>query len=440
MEVLYRILEEEQKKGLSNKGIGRSQQVALAMAPKFTSGLSILCSAVIINEIAILDRSKIKKVYHRLLLAISVCDIFKALGEFCSTWPIPENAADNIAWNIGTQGTCIWQASWIQFGIVSPLLNMSLSMYYVLVIRYGWTEARLHGWVERCMHVLPVLFAASVTIAGVFMDLYNSANLWCWIAPYPANCLQSYKNGGVTTCERGDNASIFQWAFYYVWVWFAIAFVMVAMGLLYHSFVRVERANRKYAGVVSRSKSRDVAIQGMWYVVGFYMTYLFATLNRLLQVTMDKTYYPMLFLHALMIPSQGIWNFFVYVRPRVLHHRGEHPDDSLFKTLKTILYDNYIEYVQQSGHDADNVHREWESFRNTGHRANAVVTSISGFQSGADPPDDENADSFAQNDSMSMDNLTAPPKSSSDSSQGGHPNESQAARNFRRWNLSDRSA
>jgi hypothetical protein len=47
-------------------------------------------------------------------------------------------------------------------------------------------------------------------VIGIFLDLYNNADLWCWIAPYPLDCLDSWTYGGESNCERGDNAWIYR--------------------------------------------------------------------------------------------------------------------------------------------------------------------------------------------------------------------------------------
>ena len=52
---------------------------------------------------------------------------------------------------------------------------------------------------------------------------YSSLDYWK-ITAHPLGCKESWKlsEGEVTTCERGDNGSLYQWAFYFVPLWFVI--------------------------------------------------------------------------------------------------------------------------------------------------------------------------------------------------------------------------
>jgi hypothetical protein len=53
----------------------------------------------------------------------------------------------------------------------------------------------------------------------------NSANIWCWIAPLPADCLDSRRHGKNLNCVRGDDAWVYRLAFYFDPLWFSILVV-----------------------------------------------------------------------------------------------------------------------------------------------------------------------------------------------------------------------
>jgi hypothetical protein len=79
----------------------------------------------------------------------------------------------------------------------------------MLVVKFGVTEQVLRRTVEPAMHFLALSFGFGTATSGVFLNLYNDADLWCWIAPYPVGCDDS-RNYDETTCIRGDNASIYR--------------------------------------------------------------------------------------------------------------------------------------------------------------------------------------------------------------------------------------
>jgi hypothetical protein len=97
----------------------RSQQVALAVAPKITAALSMLGSSWIVVEV-LTQRTKRENVYNRLLCAMSIVDVITASCYFASTWPIPEGT-EGVAFSVGNQNTCITQGFFLQLGIAAPV-------------------------------------------------------------------------------------------------------------------------------------------------------------------------------------------------------------------------------------------------------------------------------------------------------------------------------
>jgi hypothetical protein len=95
--------------------------------------------------------------------------------------------------------------------------------------------------------------AMGTALTAVGLDLFNNANLWCWIAPYPLNCMESFRLEDTNDdeeaelenpnpCLRGDNAFIYRWAFYFGPLWLCILIAMVTMLLVYIRVVDTETA------------------------------------------------------------------------------------------------------------------------------------------------------------------------------------------------------
>ena len=55
-------------------------------------------------------------------------------------------------------------------------------------------------------------------------------------------CDESWRTDGVTACVRGDNASLYRWAFYFGPVWVVITVVTFLMYWVYYAVRRQERA------------------------------------------------------------------------------------------------------------------------------------------------------------------------------------------------------
>jgi hypothetical protein len=75
-------------------------------------------------------------------------------------------------------------------------------------------------------------------IASLSLGLFNSGLFDCWIAPYPQGCTESWRipkdeHGNqvptATNCERGDNASLYQWVFDVIPKWVSVLVVTLNM-------------------------------------------------------------------------------------------------------------------------------------------------------------------------------------------------------------------
>jgi hypothetical protein len=333
-----------------------AREKAIAIVPKFTSLLSMFGSSFIIYKVLQKPRSQ-QNTYHRLMLGMSVCDLLSSACFFLTTWPIPKE--ENIYAASGNQATCIAQGFFSQFSLATAIYNASLSFFYVMKIRYSWSSKRIERRLEPALHAVALLIGVGTAIAGVALNLYNNDSWECWIAPKPQDCQESWRNNGNTTCERGDNASLYRWVFYYALLWCAIVVVTVDMFLVYRAVLTTEMATERYDATRARHRkhSKQVAVQGYWYCGAFYLTWLFPTITRLVQVIADETPYPLILVTALFVPIQGFFNFLVYMHPRYKQVRMQVKSSIEFVTGKVSNF-SHRESVESenrptSAHESD---------------------------------------------------------------------------------------
>jgi hypothetical protein len=203
------------------------QRMWLAILPKISSVFSLFGSTWIIIEVAT-EKRKRQAPYHRLLFAMSVYDVLESLWNFGSTWPIPEGSPD-VIWATGNTATCTAQGFFLTLSVAVPLYNAMLSLYYVLVINYNYSDRRLREFVEPAMHTFAFVWAFGTALYSALAGLLNNANLWCWIAPLPSDCLDSWihgtaEEGNPNPCIRGDNVWIYRFGFYFIPLWISILF------------------------------------------------------------------------------------------------------------------------------------------------------------------------------------------------------------------------
>ena len=217
------------------------------------------------------------------------------------------------------------------------MYNASLAVYFFLVIVKGWSDDRISR-VEPFIHLHAIAWGLGTACASVALGLFNQVGWDCWISAHPIGCDESWKNNGITTCERGDNGSLYQWAFYYAPLWAVIITVMILMYSVYHTVRVQERKMERRGSILNGSilnddrdrlkKSRQIAVQAAYYVGAFYATWFFPTVFQLVLVTSGDLYFALLFLTAFFVPTEGLLNLMVFVRPRYGRYMRKNPDQS----------------------------------------------------------------------------------------------------------------
>jgi hypothetical protein len=190
---------------------------------------------------------------------------------------------------------------------------------------------------------------------------YFLAFVHCWIADYPKGCTHD----PAVECTRGDGqlALVLGWLLYYIPVWvcgFGIA--TVSMTLVYFHVRQTEKASQKYsmsmhsnvrrtdfsgsiqgvdatnaAEVVKEKReklklSQRVAVQGLWYLGAFYITWFWPTVTTIFESVGIYKYW-ILVLLAITLPLQGFLNWIIYIRPRLLRYMNKHPEWNIFYAM-----------------------------------------------------------------------------------------------------------
>ena len=285
-----------------------AKQKSLAILPKISGTMSFLGSTYIFQDVARSKRRR-SKPYNRLILALSTFDIMASVVNIMSTWPIPEGTPGVYA-AVGTTGTCTAQGFFNETGnITTPMYNCMLCVYYILIIRNGWSETRVKK-IEPYLHAVPLVVGWTMGIAGLPLTLYNPSGWLCWYAPYPGNCL----NDPDVPCERGELAFVFRWVHYGI-IWSAIFFVTAGMFSIYRKVQTNEAKTRRFRQHVhpdekgaprparrlsfinrqenalkqqeeAAGRSRKVANQAMLFVGALYLTWLFTTVSPIKSISL----------------------------------------------------------------------------------------------------------------------------------------------------------
>ena len=87
------------------------------------------------------------------------------------------------------------------------------------------------------------------------------------------------------------------------------------------------------------SKSRQIAIQGMLYVCAFYITWLFPTIQRIMELSGSEQHFIVQLFVTFLLPLQGLLNFAIYIRPRFMALKKNSPDIGFWSALWKVSYE-----------------------------------------------------------------------------------------------------
>ena len=179
-----------------------------------------------------------------MLVCLSIFDLFGSIAYAFTSLPISIN--DYVEGANGNDASCTAQGFFIQLGTTAAYINVSLAVYYLMVINFTWSEDKL-----RKYKILFFVFPISIGVAFAFTGIpfYGGLILWCnndarWWPEIPI-----------------------------------IAAIVAATAVMFAVFVHVykeERASKRWrqAGTARTSSfSRAVFWQSLWYLMSFYVVW-----------------------------------------------------------------------------------------------------------------------------------------------------------------------
>jgi hypothetical protein len=222
--------------------------------------------------------------------------------------------------------------------------NASLCVYYVLTIKYSFSDTKIVKRVEPYLIAVPILFSLSTGLLGVAWDLFNPVNVapgGCYISgPYPYGC----ENDEDTECLRGVPPAPFTTEtvlltflkapfFFYCVVIFG-GNTMVFFAVRRQMRIMIQKSGGT-ADILQR-RIRAVGIQCTLYVGAFTLTYVFTAI--VMWTPEDCGFrFPIMALHQWFHAFRGVMNLLVYIHPRYGHIRYHRPEWTLLQCFWAAL-------------------------------------------------------------------------------------------------------
>jgi len=156
------------------------KHILMAWIPRVTGLLSLIGSCLIIRDVA--KNKKLRKsTLHQLVGSMSVFDAFGSLAFILSTLPIPVEqfgSPTGVYGAMGNEHTCRAQGFFVQLGYTGALYNMVLSIYYLLIIRFGMSETQVRRY-KVWFHVPVLIVGFGLAFAGI--PFYDNIEFFCHI-------------------------------------------------------------------------------------------------------------------------------------------------------------------------------------------------------------------------------------------------------------------
>lgn len=278
-----------------------AQRRALIWVSRVSAMLSFCGACYILHDI-LRDQRLRKNVYHQLLTGMAIFDVITALSWSLATFPVDSGESEGyyVEGAMGTEPTCTAQAFFIQLGFTSVFYNVSLGVYYALVVAYGWREFQLRK-IRLWMHILPLLLGVGLALGAI--PSYHWFEYGCHILPT-------------------NNIPVL--VFVVLPLGISIAGITASMFLVYWKVRKQSAASKKWSfGVGSASKLEQAVFwQCLCYVLAFYISWPILFAVYLFSID-ENGPFGLALTVAFLAPLQGFNNWLVYVRGK--RQSGQHP-------------------------------------------------------------------------------------------------------------------
>jgi hypothetical protein len=309
--------------------------------------LTVICAGYIIQDV-VKDAGRRKATKNRIILLMSVCDFLNQLfHSVIGSAMVPKDTG--VPGAAGNQISCDVQG-FVAYvgGAASGLYNVSLAICYLLMVRYRYTDEQLRK-LEPYFLYPPIIMCLLMSIAGLPFQIYNfGGNLTCFIGASPIDCNNIESP---VECERGKMYMYWNYANAVV-IFLAACTISFCMIKIYLAVLQQDRSGDWFRfpassntissstnGISSRATTRAnnnvndrhsnanpsrelsnmIRMQGLWYSVAFFLSFFPLMLYFIWKIT---AFYLLAFFTFNLI---GFTNAVIYIRPRFLKFRRDHP-------------------------------------------------------------------------------------------------------------------
>lgn len=153
---------------------------ALIWTQRCSAVLSLFGSVFIIAAVLTKQKKIIFSTYNQIILCISFFDILSSIAYIIGTSFTPTELGLHGA--IGNDATCGFQAWLFQMGFTSVFYNVILCVYFLLVVKYNWTDRRFRK-IGKWVHLTVFLIGFGLSLAVI--PFATPDWRWCYVGTPP---------------------------------------------------------------------------------------------------------------------------------------------------------------------------------------------------------------------------------------------------------------
>jgi hypothetical protein len=316
--------------------------------------ISTVASCILVYTI-FNSREKLTTTRNRLLFGLSVSDIIYSACAALHTIPAPVDTHNKLFTHAyGNQITCNIQGFlFTVFGMISPSYNSMLTIYFLCVVKCDVSDEVISKKIEPYMHIVPMLYALTVTGVALSQEYINPTSGLCWINTVPDECAINPS----IECERGGDQILFI-AIITIIAPIFVSFVTIitSMSVLYCTVHKQEITMSRYSQLsfgqargnqdIDRdqnvsfrwfrravSNSRKIMHQAIGYACAFFLSYTTLVIHVIIILATGESNIVMCFVTRALFPMQGLFNFIVFIFPKVTRQLRSDREFSLWQGI-----------------------------------------------------------------------------------------------------------
>ena len=294
-----------------------------------SASISMIASATLITMI-LRSHKKLSTTLHRLLFGLSICDF---VASFAISFGSTLSPTDHFGWNASGNMTLCRVQGFVFFWShnASPVYNCSLCLYYLIEIKYTTLQEYLSK-IEIAFHVMPVLLPLTVAIIIQIIDDFHPSWASCsYRVIAPLDCRYDPE----VECDEGlQNHRPISLA----WIIYSKVIVpltiFISMLVIYREVSIQEHRTDQYrfsylstastrrprgSYLASRNtiaaRDRALAYSTAWLLS--WITFFVIVVMRFVLGKNNVLPFQMQVVHFILFPLQGLFNFIVYIFPKV---------------------------------------------------------------------------------------------------------------------------